>query len=60
MVNLPTIYFRDYKRNPNFVNNNKGLSFKSYEAFRKESIEERQELYKQIAEEIWDLSFFDV
>ena len=49
-----------YERNPNFINNNKGLTFKSYEEFGKKAIEERQELYKQIAEEIWDLSFFDV
>ncbi len=49
-----------YERNPNFVNNNKGLNFESYKEFGKKAIEERQELYKQIAEEIWDLSFFDV
>ena len=49
-----------YERNPNFLNYAKtsGLDFRSHEEFKKEDISARQDLYKQICEEIWSLNYF--
>lgn len=45
-----------YHRNPRFLEfkNRNNLPFKPYEHFTKESIDERSELYRQLAELIWD------
>ena len=49
-----------YERNPNFLNyfQNSNLDFKSHEEYKKEDVFARQELYRQICEEIWTLDFF--
>lgn len=49
-----------YERNPNFLNyvNQSGLPFKAHDQYKKEDLNERQNLYKQISEEIWSLDFF--
>jgi uncharacterized protein with ParB-like and HNH nuclease domain len=46
-----------YKNNPSFINfiNEAALPFKYYEHFDKKSLIERQELYKILAEKIWNL-----
>ena len=48
-----------YERNPNFLNyfQNSNLDFKSHEEYKKEDVFARQELYRQICEEIWTLDF---
>ena len=45
-----------YDRNPGFVRfiSASGLPFKSYPEFRKADVEERQELYRLLAESIWN------
>lgn len=46
-----------YERNPSFVNliTRSGLPFKPYtDGFRKSDIEERQDLYRQICEHVWN------
>jgi len=49
-----------YSRNPNFKNGIADeLKFEPFDDFGKEAIWKRQELYKRIAEKVWDLSFFD-
>jgi len=35
------------------------LPFKSHSSFKKRDIVQRQELYRKICEEIWDLNEFD-
>lgn len=49
-----------YERNPNFLNfiQSSNLDFKSHDEYKKEDVFARQELYKQICEEIWTLDFF--
>jgi len=44
-----------YENNPNFINMIKstGLPFKAHEEFKKDDIEDRQELYQLICEHIW-------
>ena len=39
--------------------NESGLPFKPYKHFNKNDLLERQELYKKICEEIWNLDGFD-
>lgn len=50
-----------YRKNPNFLRylNESGLPFKPYKHFNKNDLLERQELYKKICEEIWNLDGFD-
>ncbi|HNW18785.1 MAG TPA: DUF262 domain-containing protein [Sphingorhabdus lacus] len=45
-----------YSHNPGFLRLTKetGLPFKSYEAFAKSDIEERSQLYRQIAQRVWN------
>lgn len=45
-----------YKNNPNFLNaiNSLGLPFKSHTEFRKKDVDERQQLYQNICEIIWN------
>lgn len=45
-----------YDHNPGFLRfiATSGLPFKPYAAFRKADVEERQELYRRLAEAIWD------
>jgi uncharacterized protein with ParB-like and HNH nuclease domain len=45
----------NYKNNPNFLNmiRQMGWTFKAHDQFKKKDIEERQELYKTICEQIW-------
>lgn len=45
-----------YRHNPNFVRfvEASGLEFKSYVEFRKEDLLERQKLYEQLAEQVWN------
>lgn len=45
-----------YKNNPSFLNLN--YDFKPYNDFGKESINERQNLYYEIAKDIWDIDKF--
>lgn len=49
-----------YERNPNFSTfvNQSGLPFKAHQQYKKQDLTERQELYKLISEEIWNLDFF--
>jgi len=49
-----------YTKNPTFLNyiREKGLPFKPYATFGKKEIEERQELYRILCEEIWNPSRF--
>lgn len=44
-----------YKNNPGFLRfrGESGLSFKPHEEFKKADLDDRQELYRQIAEQIW-------
>jgi hypothetical protein len=50
-----------YQNNPSFLNfvNNSGLPFKSYDHYNKKDLDERQELYKLLCENIWDLNKLD-
>lgn len=45
-----------YERNPGFISfkNSTGLPFHCYPSFKKKDIEERSELYKMIAELVWN------
>ncbi len=45
-----------YERNPRFVEfvNRSGLAFRAHEQFRSEDIGNRQDLYRALAERIWD------
>jgi len=44
-----------YEKNPSFLNyiREKGLPFKPYPEFKKSDLEERQDLYQKLCEEIW-------
>jgi len=50
-----------YEKNPDFLKFIKdfNLPFKPYTQFRKQDIEERQELYQRICEEIWNTKGID-
>lgn len=50
-----------YKRNPAFLSYTRrsGLPFKPYSRFKKTDLDERQELYRLICEEIWSPARFD-
>jgi len=45
-----------YNHNPSFVRfvEASGLAFKPYEEFRKDDLSERQKLYEQLAEKVWN------
>lgn len=45
-----------YQNNPNFVNANSelGVSFKPHKEFKKADVDERQQLYQEICEVIWN------
>jgi hypothetical protein len=51
-----SLHAQCYDRNPGFKSfvSQSGLQFKPYEDFRKADIEERSELYRQLAEKIWN------
>jgi len=51
-----------YKSNPNFINYVKqtGMPFKPHNLFKKADLDARQELYRQLCEEIWSPARFDV
>jgi len=51
-----SLYSKCYEKNPSFLRYAKesGLPFKPYEEFNKNSIDERQDLYMKICQEIWD------
>ena len=53
---MKSLHPKAYENNPNFVGmaNNLGLKFKSYTAFAKTDIDERQALVQSICEAIWD------
>lgn len=50
-----SLHPQTYERNPNFTNfvRNSGLPFRPHTKFKKEDLLERQELYRQICEQIW-------
>jgi hypothetical protein len=49
-----------YLTNPNFRHyiEKSGIPFKSHEEYKRKDIEERQQVYEQIAEEVWNLDHF--
>jgi hypothetical protein len=51
-----------YERNPNFLHyvSQSGLPFKAHAQYKKEDLNERQNLYKLISDEIWNLDFFKI
>lgn len=53
---------RCYQNNPSFLSykHASGLPFKPHAEFRKADLDARQDLYRQIAEEIWSPSRFDM
>lgn len=55
-----SLHATTYERNPNFLNyiNQSGLLFKPHSKYQKEDLNKRQELYKNISEQIWSLDFF--
>jgi len=55
-----SLYSKCYEKNPSFLRYIKksNLPFEPYKKFTKKSIDERQELYKKICEEIWDVKEF--
>jgi len=50
-----------YQKNPRFLRykRNSGLPFKPHEQFKKKDIDERQELYQKILEEIYNFNVYD-
>ncbi|GHU13146.1 hypothetical protein FACS1894161_2820 [Spirochaetia bacterium] len=50
-----------YKNNPSFMRflSDSGLPFKAYDHYNKEDLDERQGLYKLLAENIWNLDRLD-
>ncbi|RZN65486.1 MAG: DUF262 domain-containing protein [Candidatus Methanoliparum thermophilum] len=56
-----TLTPRCYEHNPKFITykEDSGLPFKTHEHFKKKDIDERQELYQKILEEIYNLKVFD-
>lgn len=56
-----TLHEQCYQKNPNFRSymQQSGLPFKPYVQFRKADMDERQELYRMICEEIWSPDRFD-
>jgi len=58
-----TLHPKCYENNPSFISykDTSGLPFKSYpDAFTKANLDERQELYRLICEEIWSPNRFDL
>lgn len=49
-----------YERNPNFLNYvaQSGLPFKAHSEYKKADLTSRQDLYKLISDEIWNIDFF--
>ena len=45
-----------YEKNPNFTNfvNRSGLPFRAHEQFKRADMDARQDLYRQICEQIWN------
>lgn len=56
-----TLHKDCYVKNPNFINwfKSNNLSFKPHAQFNKKDIEEREILYRELAEVIWSLNRFD-
>ena len=56
-----SLHPKSYEKNPNFNRYIKasGLPFRAHKTFSKGDFTERQELYKKICEEIWNVSRFD-
>jgi len=50
-----------YRNNPQFIRfyQNENLDFKAYSVFDKQSLQERQELYEELAKKIWNVSNLD-
>lgn len=59
-VLVQTLHPKYYENNPNFLNNNilKEMNFKPYTSFKKDDIAERQNLYLEICQEIWNTDYF--
>jgi len=58
-----TLHPNCYKKNPSFLNykERSGLPFKPYPTeFRKADLDERQELYRLLCEEVWSPKRFDI
>lgn len=55
-----SLHVECYDRNPNFLNYIKSskLSFKDHPEYKINDVNDRQELYKEICDEIYDLKFF--
>ena len=51
-----SLYSQTYERNPNFTNfvSRSGLPFRAHEQFKKADMDARQDLYRQICEQIWN------
>lgn len=50
-----TLHADCYKHNPQFLSfkQRSGLNFKSYDQFNRQQLDERQQLYKEICQQIW-------
>lgn len=57
---VQTLHPKYYENNPNFINNNTltAMNFKPYTSFKKDDIAERQNLYLEICQEIWNTDYF--
>ncbi|MBS1789773.1 MAG: DUF262 domain-containing protein [Acidobacteria bacterium] len=57
-----SLHSRCYDHNPGFLNyvRSSGLSFRSHSNFSKEDLDARQELYRQIAKDIWSPKKLDL
>lgn len=58
---IQSLHPQCYKNNPAFRGfiERTGLPFKPHQAFTKQDLDERQELYRQIAEHVWSTERFD-
>ncbi|NLG96415.1 MAG: DUF262 domain-containing protein [Chloroflexi bacterium] len=52
-----SLHPKGYERNPGFLNfiERSGLQFKPYEHFKKANLDERQQLYTELAEQTWSI-----
>ncbi|MBT3464254.1 DUF262 domain-containing protein [archaeon] len=57
-----SLHPQTYEKNPSFNNfiKNSGLNFKPHPEFKKKDILERQKLYQEISEKIWNINKFDI
>jgi len=56
-----SLHPQNYEKNPSFISfiKESGLNFKAHPEFKKQDILERQKLYQEISEKIWNLDNFD-